>query len=488
MKKIKISKKARKYRSTNRIPKFIIYSLVYKTINSKKKNKNKSSSKKFFFQCNIYKKIFKAFLKLKRHFIEVEYNIKIKCKFCGLKVKRIAEHHKTCKKMNNNKKNILLFSHSDYASDIKDNNLFQLNNINDIVSILIDDLKNKHKYYEVTDKYIYFHDYIIGEGNYGLVTFGVKIDDNSPVAVKLQLESNGKDELNTEKDILNSFPFYYPFPKFYYHEVADIGNILIQSLTGPSLDKLYKFCGLSFDETTICNIGIDLLECLEILHKDGLVHNDMKLDNMAILLQDIEKEKSDISCILIDFGFAIKYNNDKYIKGKKEKAKQKCGNTKFASFYSLNGGKIGPKDDLESLCYILLYLFNKTLPWSKLNKNNKIYYRKMVLKEKANFNINTFCSQNCIGLSDIFNDIKNLKENETPKYAEYKKILIKIIEENKKGNKTTYRFKWQKTFSDIMKEFYINKNFQILNEAIKKVFKGYPEQIGFSFINQFYIN
>ena len=480
LKKLQINK-------NKKIPKFIIYSLLQKQMNPRLKSKARSSNISVFFQCNKCKKSFKSFLHLKRHYIEVEYGISIKCKFCGIEIKRMKEHEKFCKKTKDNKTINIDNSNNSNLAKKKEKNpstLFKDNNI--ISNELVDNLKQKHNYFEVSDKYIYFQDYIIGEGSFGIVSFGIKTDDNIPVAVKLQISDNGKDELKTEKEILSSFPSYFPFPKFYFHLLEDSGNLLIESLVGPSLDKLYKFCDHSFDEITICNIGIDLLDCLEIIHKNGLVHNDLKNGNIAILLKNFEKEKSKICCTLIDFGLSLKYKPVEEKNAKKARIKSKCGNTKFASFNSLNGGEIGPKDDVESICYILLYYFNNTLPWSNIDKTNKKIYKEKVLEQKRNFQFKEFCSENFLGLSDIYYNIKNLKKEEIPNYKEYKKILMKIIEKNKKGKNILFKFKWQEKFYDVMKELYVNKNFQILNETIKTVFKGYPEQIGFSYLNHLY--
>lgn len=486
MKKIKKLKKIR-ISTINRLPKFIIYTLVQQGVSNNKKIKNKSSVEKYYFQCNICKKLFKTFLHLQRHSFEVEYDFKIQCKHCGIKIKRIKEHEKTCKKLKDKKvKNICK---SKKKTSHKENKITQFKSENTNVLInneIIENLKKNYKYFEVLNKYIYFQDYIIGEGSYGLVVFGIKIDDNSPVAIKLQINANSKDELQYEKEILSTFPPNYPFPKFYYHLLDDSGNLLVESLTGPSLDKLYKFCNNAFDENTICNIGIDLLNCLEILHKEGIIHNDLKEDNIVILLKNAKIDNSEITCTLIDFGFSIQFKDKKYKNKKRDKNKHKCGNTKYASFNSLQGGEIGPKDDLESLCYILLRFFNNTLPWLNLDKTNKKKYKEKVLKQKRNFNINAHCPKNLLPFSDIFNDIKNLQKNDVPNYKKYKNLLKKMIKDNKLGEGNHYRFKWEKRFHEIMEEFSLNKNFQILNEAIKIAFKGYPEQIGFSYINQFY--
>jgi len=63
---------------------------------------------------------------------------------------------------------------------------------------------------------------------------------------------------------------------------------------------------MQFSMKTICQIGIRLINIIEIIHEAGYIYNDMKLDN--ILIGDYKnKEDSMHNIRLIDFGFASKY-------------------------------------------------------------------------------------------------------------------------------------------------------------------------------------
>lgn len=487
---MKVKNKSNKTRAEykrNIYPKFIIYSLVKRNSSHNAKTKNKILPKaNIFFRCNKCKLLFSRFHHLERHFIEVEYNIRIKCKYCGTITKRIKEHEKICKKLKNKISQINTNNNINKQINTINNFNYYSWNFNNIISSIINDLKDRYDFYEINEKYIYFKDYIIGKGYYGLVVFGVKLDDNTPVAVKIQINNNEKDELIKEKEILSSFPPSYPFPKFFYYESNIDENLLIQSLTGPSLDKLYEFCEYSFDLTTICNIGIDLLYNLEVLHKHGLIHNDLKKNNISIVFKNIENKKAGVDCILIDFGFSLEIDDNKFKAHERGFIKDKYGNSKYASYNSLIGGIIGQKDDIISLCFLLLYFANGSLPWSDIDTTDKKLYKKLIIEKKRNFNFESFCPKNFLGLCDIYNDLTNFINYEIPDYEKYRKILMKIIRDNQSKNKQNYRFKWEKKFSDIIKDFNNNRNFQNLSDMIKIVFKGYPEQISYSYINQYY--
>ena len=62
------------------------------------------------------------------------------------------------------------------------------------------------------------------------------------------------------------------------------------------MDKLYQFFDYSFELVTICNIGINLLYKLEVLHKHGLIHNDLKKNNIAIVIKNIENKNKGVDC------------------------------------------------------------------------------------------------------------------------------------------------------------------------------------------------
>ena len=85
---------------------------------------------------------------------------------------------------------------------------------------------------------------------------------------------------------------------------------------------------------------------------------------------------------MIDFGrsknFEVSHNK------KKNNKDEKIGNEniKYSSYNALIGGKIGPRDDLESLWYFLLKYINNSLPWSNLDSSDKKYYKQISLMQK----------------------------------------------------------------------------------------------------------
>jgi len=81
------------------------------------------------------------------------------------------------------------------------------------------------------------------------------------------------------------------------------------------------------------------------------VHSDLKPQN---ILTNLNKP----ALFIIDFGLTLNYQGP----GAKYKFK---GTPYFASNNQLMKNKVGPKDDLESMFYILIYFLLGSLPWAK---------------------------------------------------------------------------------------------------------------------------
>lgn len=100
-------------------------------------------------------------------------------------------------------------------------------------------------------------------------------------------------------------------------------------------------------------IGIQLLDRLEAFHMLGFVHGDLKPQNIMCT-----NNKSNNLLYLIDYGLTVNY-----MKPQDHKLEFK-GTPYFASNNMLMRGNLGPRDDIEALIYLLIYLTLGKLPWA----------------------------------------------------------------------------------------------------------------------------
>ena len=121
-----------------------------------------------------------------------------------------------------------------------------------------------------------------------------------------------------------------------------------------------------------------MLDAVRLLHLRRLVHRDIKPGNFCL------GGSGDCSTIyLVDFGFAqpipkkVLFRSQVVclccsltstpakcsvaLQGERSLEDKFCGTPDFASTNALLGGKCGPKDDCESLCYSYLQLWNSVL-------------------------------------------------------------------------------------------------------------------------------
>ena len=101
---------------------------------------------------------------------------------------------------------------------------------------------------------------------------------------------------------------------------------------------------------------------LQSVHAAGYIYNDLKLDNLMTGYQDAfapEKDLQDSSIHLVDFGFATRYI-DKETKQhiSENEVDTFRGNMIFGSLNQLAFKTTSRRDDLISLCYMMIYVLN----------------------------------------------------------------------------------------------------------------------------------
>ena len=194
-------------------------------------------------------------------------------------------------------------------------------------------------------------------------------------------------------------------------------------LLGDSLEKLMNSIPEKrFSLKTICHLALQMLESIEYIHNNHYIHRDIKPDNFTIG----RKQKKKILYI-IDFGLSKMYRNPQTLRQNKLVIKKKLtGTARYASIYALQGYEQSRRDDLESIGYSLIYLFNGFLPWeglvmkTKEEKYSKILSKKYQLFKDKYFlalpeNIQSYLryvrklmyeqNPNYIYLSDLFKEL-----------------------------------------------------------------------------------
>ena len=113
-----------------------------------------------------------------------------------------------------------------------------------------------------------------------------------------------------------------------------------------------------------------MVHLFEHLHKIGKIYNDLKLDN--ILVGDKDSSLSSLSKItLIDFGLCSSYIDDNGNHIQDEPQKYFMGNMAMASVNAMNFRSVSRRDDLISLCYMMVYMIQGKLKFLSVANGSK---------------------------------------------------------------------------------------------------------------------
>ena len=142
------------------------------------------------------------------------------------------------------------------------------------------------------------------------------------------------------------------FAKVYGYGSLGESDYIVEAVLGRDLN--YNYNDHPFSMECVCAIGLQALDRIETIHKNGILHRDIKPCQFLI-------SKDQNSIHLIDFGMSCFYM--KHNKHKEFKTRAKCkGSVSYASINTHLGFTQSRRDDLESFFYTILYLIRGSLP------------------------------------------------------------------------------------------------------------------------------
>ena len=285
---------------------------------------------------------------------------------------------------------------------------------------------------------------------------GLSKENNNPVIIKV--ENKSQEKLYLESEAYNLFTFKgFGIPELIKFGKRKNDIILIQSKLGRSLNELFVENNKKFSLNEICLIGIQCIERLQWIHSKNYVYRNIKPENFLIGIDDPHV------IYLQNFYLCEKYKSSKTNQHAKFKyTKEIVGTERYGSINALRGLRQGRKDDLESLCYMLIYFFLGKLPWQGLKASNEVLKHENLLKEKKNFKIEKY-KQIPKEFCNLFKYVKGLKFEQEPKYSIMIRLLQKILTENQCFNNTNF--------------FWIKKNNICLGTNIKTKKEGFRQRL-----------
>lgn len=144
---------------------------------------------------------------------------------------------------------------------------------------------------------------MLGKGIFAEVRAAIQRFTNKNVAVKILKKSSMTekqvDRARYEIETLKLCQHPNIMKLYDVFENADYIYLVLESLSGGNLYEFLKEKNFSLSEHAACKIVYSVAHALNYLHAFGIIHRDIKPDNIVLVTPD---ENSDVK--LVDFGLA----------------------------------------------------------------------------------------------------------------------------------------------------------------------------------------
>jgi casein kinase I homolog HRR25 len=254
----------------------------------------------------------------------------------------------------------------------------------------------------------------LGIGGFGKVLLVTDKKTLLRCALKLSYD---REMLRKEYKIMKQLSSIKGFCKVYGYGKYEKQEYIVQELHGKDLSYCNNDKILSVE--CVCAIGIQLLERMEKMHENDIIHRDIKPSQFLI-------SNNQKSIVLIDFGMAKQYRFHGVHKDFKTKSKYQ-GSVSYASINTHMGFTQSRRDDLESLCYSIIYLIKGSLPW-KLNSSIQGFKKwKVILNQKIKINEQELFGNLPSEFSSFLKYTRRLTFDQNPDYLYLKSLLSKFL-------------------------------------------------------------
>ncbi len=261
----------------------------------------------------------------------------------------------------------------------------------------------------------------IGKGAFSIIFSGINIYTKEKVAIKIEKRKTIEKYLESECFLLFSLKGI-GIPKVYSFGHNKEYDILIMPLLGRSIQNLYISKNKNFEFKDICLMAIQIIERIQWVHSQKIIHRDIKPDNFLIGLNDPN------IIYLIDFGLSKKYRSSQTGKHiKYTEIRKFTGTVLYGSVNALKFREQSRRDDLESIGYMIIYLIRGSLPWMGIKVGNKKENYIKLSQIKKKIRPEKLCENLPVELIDYMKYVKELQFEENPDYSYLKFLFEKML-------------------------------------------------------------
>ncbi|CAK81420.1 unnamed protein product (macronuclear) [Paramecium tetraurelia] len=264
----------------------------------------------------------------------------------------------------------------------------------------------------------------ISSGSFGVVYLGQEINTRNFVAIKVDKEKKEESSLQREAEILKRLQHLKHIPKLYWSGKDGDSTYLVIQYLGRDLTHYIRNYR-KFSLKCVLNIAEQMIIILESLHKHNVIHRDIKPENILVGKEDDENQ-----LFIVDFGISkfYKEQNESHISFKEKQPF--IGTTRYASSNAHKRLSLSRRDDMESLCYMLIYLLKGQLPWQNLQFTSEEDKINQVGQMKMRLDSNELCQGLPIEFAIYLDYVKGLHFKLEPNYKYCLSLFRKVSKEH----------------------------------------------------------
>ena len=217
---------------------------------------------------------------------------------------------------------------------------------------------------------------LLGKGSFGKVIKSLDLKLNKEVAIKIINKYNNEqqyDLFREEIKILKTINHPNIVKLYDYYETNKNNYIIMEYIKGGTL-KQYLEKYKIINESKVKEIIFYLLNAIEHLHKNFIIHRDIKLDNIML-----ENENNLSSLKIIDFGLSMSFNNNC---DNNENTNNFCGTILYLSPELLNKNNVynnynNKERDIWAVGIIMYQLLYNKHPFHNKGESFKIFKKNL---------------------------------------------------------------------------------------------------------------
>ncbi|KKA28579.1 hypothetical protein TD95_004378 [Thielaviopsis punctulata] len=258
----------------------------------------------------------------------------------------------------------------------------------------------------------------IGTGSFGVIYDG-EDDQGRKIAMKFESNNSDSPQLRDEYRSYKLLAGCNGICNVYGLGEQHLHHYLVMDALGPSLEMLYSKCKRKFSLKTVCMLGIQMIDRIHSIHQRNLIYRDVKPQNFLMGRSGSPDENK---VFIVDLGMCKEYIDPitkQHIASGGSRALS--GTVQFLSNNAVKAHQQSRRDDLESVCLVLIYFLRDGLPWATAGKTDEV----------ARIKHETSTAALCAGLPPQFKEymdyIRALGFDCPPDYAYLQGLLAAVL-------------------------------------------------------------